>query len=76
MPGGAQHRLGREIRPKRTGVLSHDQNGSLIVGFPCCDCLLNLRRKGFLKRSCSSFLPLWCFGRGMSLRHPCRSSKR
>src|SRR6266699_181575 len=54
----------------------HDQNRSLIVGFPCCDCCLNLRRKVFLKRSCSSLLPLGCFGRGMSLRHPCRSSKR
>src|SRR2546430_572323 len=49
---------------------------SLIVGFSCCVCCLNLRRKVFLKRSCSSFLPLGCFGRGMSLRHPCRSSKR
>src|SRR6266704_3440725 len=50
----------------------HDQNRSLIVGFPCCDCCLNLRREVFLKRSCSSLLPLGCFGRGMSLRHPCR----
>jgi hypothetical protein len=61
MPGGAQHRLDREIRPKRTGVLSQYQNGSLIVGFPCYDCCLNLRGIRFFKAFLLFFTPFGVF---------------
>src|SRR5215469_6935559 len=55
---------------KATFVLGHDQHGSLIFGWPCCDCRFNLRRKVFLNCSCACGSALGWRGRGMSLRQP------
>src|SRR5713101_1342136 len=61
---------------KAAFILRQDQHGALIAHFPRRDCCLHLRRKVFLNCSCTCGSAWGWRGRGISLRQPCRASRR